>query len=47
MEDFGYIYDSSITVPPQPVPVWPYTLDYKVPHECKSGTCPTKTFPGK
>ncbi|XP_061382748.1 chitin deacetylase 1 [Danaus plexippus] len=46
LEDFGYIYDSSIGVPPLPQPVWPYTLDYKIPHECKSGTCPTKAFPG-
>ncbi|XP_055711943.1 chitin deacetylase 1 [Phlebotomus papatasi] len=46
IEDFGYIYDSSVTVPPQSHPVWPYTLDYKIPHECKSGTCPTKAFPG-
>lgn len=47
MEDFGYIYDSSIGIPPSRVPIWPYTLDYKIPHECKSGTCPTKSFPGK
>lgn len=47
LEDFGYIYDSSISVPPSRVPIWPYTLDYKIPHECKSGTCPTKSFPGK
>lgn len=46
MEDFGYIYDSSIGVPPSRLPLWPYTLDYKIPHECKAGTCPTKTFPG-
>ncbi|KAF5289124.1 hypothetical protein FQA39_LY15226 [Lamprigera yunnana] len=46
LEDFGYIYDSSIGVPVLPIPVWPYTLDYKVPHECKSETCPTKSFPG-
>lgn len=46
IEDFGYIYDSSIVVPPSPIPVWPYTLDYKIPHECKSGTCPNKIFPG-
>ncbi|XP_063376788.1 chitin deacetylase 1 [Cydia fagiglandana] len=46
LEDFGFVYDSSVGVPPSPVPVWPYTLDYKIPHECKSGTCPTKTFPG-
>lgn len=46
LEDFGYVYDSSISVPPQAIPVWPYTLDYKVPHECKSGTCPSRTYPG-
>ncbi|XP_018319852.1 uncharacterized protein LOC108733257 [Agrilus planipennis] len=46
LEDFGYIYDSSLGVPAVPIPVWPYTLDYKIPHECKSGTCPTKSFPG-
>ncbi|KAB0798800.1 hypothetical protein PPYR_06680 [Photinus pyralis] len=46
LEDFGYLYDSSVGVPVSPIPVWPYTLDYKIPHECKSGTCPTKSFPG-
>lgn len=46
LEDFGYIYDSSISIPPLKVPIWPYTLDYKIPHECKSGTCPTKSFQG-
>lgn len=40
------MYDSSISVPPQALPVWPYTLDYKVPHECKSGTCPSRQYPG-
>jgi hypothetical protein len=46
VEDFGFIYDSSIVVPANKIPVWPYTLDHKIPHECKSGTCPTKIFPG-
>lgn len=46
LEDFGYIYDSSVGAPALAVPVWPYTLDYQIPHECKSGTCPTKSFPG-
>lgn len=46
IEDFGYIYDSTVAVEPQLLPVWPYTLDYKIPHECKSGTCPTRQFPG-
>lgn len=46
LEDFGYIYDSSIGISPLKVPIWPYTLDYKIPHECKAGTCPTKSFQG-
>lgn len=46
MEDYGYIYDSSIGAPPSPIPIWPYTLDYKIPHECKAGTCPTKSYAG-
>jgi hypothetical protein len=46
VEDFGFIYDSSVVVPANKIPVWPYTLDYKIPHECKSGTCPSKIFPG-
>merc|ERR1712086_119325 len=27
-------------------PIWPYTLDYAIPHECKIKSCPTKAFPG-
>ncbi|KAK0095813.1 hypothetical protein PV326_007319 [Microctonus aethiopoides] len=46
IEDFGYVYDSSIGISPSKIPIWPYTLDYKIPHECKAGTCPTKSFPG-
>lgn len=46
IEDFGFIYDSSVGIPPSKFPIWPYTLDYKIPHECKSGTCPTKSYPG-
>ncbi|KAB7497293.1 hypothetical protein Anas_01331 [Armadillidium nasatum] len=44
--DYNFVWDSSMVVPPQKIPVWPYTLDYKIPHECKSGTCPTGSFPG-
>ena len=44
--DYGFVYDSSMVVPPLRVPVWPYTLDHAIPHECKSGTCPTGSFPG-
>ncbi|XP_046388166.1 chitin deacetylase 1 [Ischnura elegans] len=46
LQDFGYIYDSSMGVPPSRLPIWPYTLDYKIPHECRSDTCPSRSFPG-
>jgi len=46
LQDFNFVWDSSVGVPPIKLPVWPYTLDYKIPHECKAGTCPTRSFPG-
>ncbi|CAL8079007.1 unnamed protein product [Orchesella dallaii] len=46
LQDFGFVWDSSIGVPPIKIPVWPYTLDYSIPHDCKAGTCPTRSFPG-
>ena len=44
--DYGFVWDSSIGVPPLDVPVWPYTLDYSLPHKCKTETCPSRQFPG-
>ena len=46
MIDYGFIWDSSIAVPPQSVPVWPYTLNYAISHKCKEKSCPTRQFPG-
>ena len=46
LTDYGFVWDSSMGVPPLSTPVWPYTLDYALPHLCKSGTCPTKKYPG-
>jgi hypothetical protein len=42
----GFIYDSSIATPTLKTPVFPYTLDYKIPHPCKFESCPTKAYPG-
>lgn len=42
----GFVWDSSISTLPLQTPVWPYTLDYAVPHVCKIKSCPTKAFPG-
>lgn len=48
IKNSGLIYDSSIAVGPRKVPVWPYTLDFKIPHECypKTKKCPARSFPG-
>ncbi|XP_064115661.1 chitin deacetylase 1-like [Macrobrachium nipponense] len=46
LASYGFSWDSTINVPPVPVPVWPYSLEYEIPHECRSGTCPSRAFPG-
>jgi len=46
MVDFGFLYDSSMAAPKADVPLWPYTLQHRMPHKCL-GTdqfCPTKNF---
>ena len=42
----GFIWDSSISTTYTELPIWPYTLDYKIPHECKVDSCPKKAYPG-
>jgi len=44
--DYGLDYDSSLAVPPSEVPVWPYTMDFHIPHKCLAENCPTRSFPG-
>jgi len=47
MREFGFVYDSSIAAPVSNPPVWPYTLDYKIPHKCIGNRkCPSRSFPG-
>ncbi|CAB4064897.1 unnamed protein product [Lepeophtheirus salmonis] len=47
MQEFGFVYDSSIPAPLSDPPVWPYTLDYKMPHACiNRRKCPSRSFPG-
>jgi len=46
LTDYGFVWDSSVGVPPLGTPVWPYTLNYKIPHKCKGDSCPTRAFPG-
>lgn len=34
MKEFGFVYDSSIIAPYSDPPLWPFTFDYKMPHNC-------------
>ncbi|KAG7162206.1 putative Chitin binding Peritrophin-A domain-containing protein 23, partial [Homarus americanus] len=43
---YGFTWDSTINNPPSTEAVWPYSLEYAIPHECRAGTCPTRSFPG-
>lgn len=48
MKEFGFVYDASMAAPLSDPPLWPYTLDHKMPHACV-GTgqrCPSRSFPG-
>lgn len=44
--DFGFAYDSSFAAPPSKTPLWPYTLDHRIPHHCVNKGCPTHSYPG-
>lgn len=44
--DFNFTYDSSLPVYENRPPSWPYTLDYKLFHDCMIPPCPTKSYPG-
>lgn len=46
MEENSFLYDSTITAPLGNTPLWPYTLYYRMPHECHGNLqmCPTRSF---
>ncbi|CAK9828749.1 Chitin deacetylase 1 [Anthophora retusa] len=48
MSEFGFMYDSSMVAPFSNQPVWPYSLDYRTPHDCvgPDQVCPTRAYPG-
>jgi len=47
MTDQFFAYDSSISAPLAPVPIWPYTLHYRMPHVCHGNgqNCPSRSHP--
>jgi len=48
MRDQIFAYDSSITAPLSKIPIWPYTLDYRMPHKCHGNAqnCPSRSIKG-
>ncbi|XP_055347521.1 uncharacterized protein LOC129594756 [Paramacrobiotus metropolitanus] len=46
LADKGFLYDSSIITSISNPPMWPYTLDYAVPHMCLIPPCPVRSYPG-
>merc|ERR1712002_249786 len=47
MTDQFFAYDSSIAAPLGRVPIWPYSLHYRMPHKChgNGGNCPSRSHP--
>ncbi|XP_071519198.1 chitin deacetylase 1-like [Panulirus ornatus] len=47
MTDQLFIYDASITAPLNRVPLWPYTMYFRMPHKChgNSQNCPSRSHP--
>jgi hypothetical protein len=45
MTDQFFLYDSSITAPLGAIPIWPYTLQYRMPHKCHGNAkqCPSRS----
>merc|ERR1712218_134546 len=48
MYDQGFFYDSSTAAPLSRVPVWPYSLDFRMPHKCHGNAqnCPSRSWRG-
>lgn len=44
--DSNFTYDSSMPIYENRPPSWPYTLDYKIFHDCMIPPCPTRSYPG-
>ncbi|XP_076062909.1 chitin deacetylase 1-like [Oratosquilla oratoria] len=46
MQDYGFLYDSSIAAPMGRLPIWPYTLMHRMPHKCIGidQKCPSRNY---
>ncbi|XP_068231479.1 chitin deacetylase 1 [Palaemon carinicauda] len=47
MTDQLFIYDASITAPLSRMPLWPYTMYFRMPHKCHGNAqnCPSRSHP--
>ena len=47
MERENFLYDSTIVAPLADVPLWPYMMFHRMPHECHGHiqSCPTRSYP--
>jgi len=46
MDDEFFAYDASMVAPLSRVPIWPYTLTYRMPHKCiGNAVCPSRSHP--
>ncbi|CAG0881498.1 unnamed protein product [Darwinula stevensoni] len=45
MEEQAFLYDSTVTAPLSNPPLWPYTLYFRMPHQCYGNlqNCPTRS----
>lgn len=46
INDYGFLYESSMATPPTRTPIWPFSLEYKMPFKCRSDNCPSHSYPG-
>jgi len=44
--DANFTYDSSMPIYDNRPPTFPYTMDYKLTHDCMIPPCPNRAFPG-
>ena len=46
MYEANFTYDSSVPIYENNPPAFPFTFDYKMPHDCMIPPCPEKSYPG-
>ena len=47
MYEANFTYDSSMPIYENKPPAFPYTLDYRMAHDCMIPPCPERSYPGE